>query len=523
MAVRRVARFRGHQGRSGRSSGPRRFLNRAALGILDLVAASVVILLVALPIQWGRKQASLAIDQWSQPRLNDMTKVETDWMTFPRPPEFVTGDEPALGAYLRAQPLVLALRDRNAGKRLWVRRGDTLVQGEEAPEALTLDQWFTLAEDTQSFIWFPMGGLPDEERPVPKIILRGDRWLVAKRWKEGSPEVERSLRNLLGPKATFRVALLKEGDEARKDLRPQPWGDEPNLQADPYWAQESIFSSGQVSNEFAGWTFTVIPFRAEAKALQRGWRMQKYLMALASAAIGGALLLTMYLRARARRKAALDADRMASMTHSLKTPLAILKFRCDTLRLGRLPQDQLDSQLIQIGEEADRMSDMIEKTLVAIQDSDVAGPQDVVTPEWIRGVAENLAPAFEAGNRPLVLTCAEANGKASLPSLRAAILTLVENALFHGSGAVTLETESTGNRLLIKVGDEGQELSAIELKSLGKPFMRIREKGGEGFRKEGLGLGLSLLCRMAEREGWGLTFASEPGRGLCATLEIQIA
>jgi signal transduction histidine kinase len=523
MTVRRVARFRGHHDQVGRSKGPRPLISKLALWLLDVVSACVVILLVATPILWGHKQANQAIDQWSQPRLNDMAKVEMDWMTFPQPPIFVRGDEPALEAYLRAQPLIMALRDRDTGKRLWVRRGDSLVRATEAPVAQTLDRWFTLAEDAHSFLWFPNQGLPDEERPVPKLILRGDRWLVAKRWKEGSPEVERSLRNLLGPTATFRVALLKEGDEARKDLRPQAWGDEPNLQADPYRAQESLFSSGQVSTVFSGWTFTVIPFRAEARAIQRGWQLQMFLAGLASAAVGGALLLTIYIRARARRKAALDADRMASMTHSLKTPLAILKMRCDTLRLGRLSPDQLDSQLIQIGEEADRMSDLIEKHLLAIQDSATAGPQEAVTPEWIRGVAEDLTPAFEAGNRRLNLVCAVQNGKAALPSLKAALLTLVENALFHGSGVVTLETVCTRKRFLIKVSDEGQSLSAQDLEALGRPFMRIRELGQEGFRKEGLGLGLSLLCNMARREGWGLTFASEPGSGLCATLEIQNA
>jgi len=523
MAVRRVARFRHHRDQVGRPKDSTRFLSRVFLKVLDLLSVSILVLLVAVPIVWGSRQADQAIDRWSKPRLNDIAKVETDWMTFQRPPAFVRGDEPELGTYLRGQPLILALQDRSTGKTLWVRRGDSLVRAVDAPEVRTLGQWFAQAEEGHSFIHFPTGSLADESRPAPKIILRDDRWLVAKRWKEGSPEVERSLRGLAGPNATFRVALLQEGDDGLKEVRPQPWGDEPNLQADPYSVKRSIFSTAVISDEFPGCTFTVIPFRAEAKAIQRGWRMQMVLASLASAVVGGALVLAMYIRARARRKAALDADRMASMTHSLKTPLAILKFRCDTLRLGRLSPDQLDSQLILIGEEADRMSDMIEKALLAIQGSGAAGPQEEVTPEWIKGIAEDLAPAFEAGNRRLVLVCAEQNGKAALPSLRSALFTLVENALFHGSGAVTLETMCTRKRFLIKVCDEGPGLSTVDLKSIGRPFMRIREVGREGFRKEGLGLGLSLLSKMVEREGWGLTFASEPGHGLCATVEIQNA
>jgi signal transduction histidine kinase len=491
------------------------------LRLLDLLSASVLVLLVAMPIMWGRKRANEAIDHWVQPRLGEMSKVETDWMTYPQPPEFVHGNEPALRAFLHGQPLILALQDRLEPRTIWVRQGDVLQRSHESPDAETLSHWFSLAEAARSFLWHPTGGLSDEARPSPKIILRGDRWLVAKRWQEGSPEVETSLQNLLGVGARVRVSLMKDGDEARKDLRPQVWGAEPNLQADPYRGQRAIFMAGVSSDEFPGWSFNVIPFEADAKVIQSGWRIQMLLAAFVSVLVGGAMVLAMYLRSRARREAALDADRMAAMTHSLKTPLAILKFRCDTLRLGRLPPDQLDSQLIQIGEEADRMSGMIEKTLRALQDPDPAGPQELVTPEWIRGLAEDLAPAFEAESRSLLLVCDEQSGKAALSSLRSALLTLIENALYHGSGEVTLETMSARKRFFIKVSDEGAGLSATDLKSLGKPFMRIREPGKEGFRQEGQGLGLSLLCKMAEQEGWGLTFASESGRGLCATLEIQ--
>jgi signal transduction histidine kinase len=523
MTIRRVARFRPYRDLVGRPNGRRRLLDRSLLRILDLISILVAVFLVAAPLVWEHKRALEAVGRWEKPLLNDVSRVETDWMTFPRPPEFQRGDEPAVSAYLQAQPLVLALWDRGPGRALWVRRGDRLVPAGDDALARALGPWFRQAEEAQSFLWYPEGALPDEATPMPKLILRGDRWLVAKRWNEGSPEVERMLRQLLGPKARLRIALTRPGDDARKDLKPHPWGSEPNLQADGCSAQNAIISTTMESNEFSGRLFVVMPFRAEGKAIQRGYRIQMLYAALASAAVGMALIMAMYIRARERRKAALDADRMASMTHSLKTPLAILKFRCDTLRLGRVAPDQLDSQLIQIGEEADQMAGMIEKALLAIQGTAIAGPQELVTPEWIQGIVEDLAPVFEEGERSLVLACAEQNGRAALPSLRAAIYTLVENALFHGHGAVTVETQHTRKRFLIKVSDEGPGLSALELKSLGKPFMRIRESGQEGFRKDGMGLGLSLLCRMVEREGWGLTFASEPGRGLSATLEIQNA
>ncbi|BDU72649.1 sensor histidine kinase [Mesoterricola silvestris] len=523
MTVRRVARFRPIREQDNRNSGRWTFVRKGLLRILDLLAVSMVVLLVVAPFVWRKMKADKVVDAWTQPRMSEISRVEKDWMTLPRLPDFSRGDEPVVREFLKAEPLVLALRSRSAPRTLWIRRDDILTRAEGAPEAAILDGWFSRAEKDQVFISLPADILPGEARSGPKVVLQGDRWAVAKAWREGSPEVEQFLRNHFGPTRSFRVVLLKDGDEARKDLKPQPWGAEPHIQGDPYWGVHSAFSVQLISNEFPGWTFTVIPFRAEGRAIQLQMRLQFALAAALALLVGLSLVLGLWLRARARRKATLDADRMASMTHSLKTPLAILKFRCDTLRLGRLPPDQLDSQLIQIGEEADRLSAIIENALMAIQGPAESGPQQAVSPQWVQGVAEDLAPAFEAENRRLVLKCTDQAGKAALPSLRAALFTLVENALFHGAGTVTVETSRVRKRFLIKVSDQGPGLDAMDMRTLGRPFMRIRERGKEGFRKEGQGLGLSLLIKVVEREGWGLTFASEPGRGLCATLEIQTA
>jgi two-component system sensor histidine kinase QseC len=219
----------------------------------------------------------------------------------------------------------------------------------------------------------------------------------------------------------------------------------------------------------------------------------------------------------------LDADRMASLTHSLKTPLALLKFRCDSLRLGRLSPERADEELLKIGEEVDHLTLIIENGLRVIRGGGAAGPRALATPDWIRDVADDLLPGFELEGRVLQMALCDAAGHAPLTSLRAAVLTLLENALGHGKGTVVLETWRTRRRLCIQVSDEGEGLAPHQVKALGKPFQRIREAGKEGFLREGQGLGLSLLVQVAEQEGWGLTFASAPGEGFAATLEIPVA
>ena len=521
MAFRKVARFHlRHEPRAGAPDWSP-IWTLAGLRILDLLAISVIILLAVAPFVWRNLRADKYMEQWSAARFAEMGAVEADWMAVPKVPVFLRGDEPEVRAFLRAQPLVLAVQARG-GREVWIRRGELLVPAADSPLAPVIRPWFDHTAQAQTFFWNPMDALPGELRPGPKIVLMGNQWVVAKWWREGSAEVEASLQNVIGSSRNLRVMLLRDGEEDRKDLKALPWGAMPHLQVDVgHYQKDKLFRVGTTSNEFPGWNLWMIPFPAEARAMRRTMVTQFTLMAAGSCLVGVSLLLAMYLRTRARRKVALDADLMASMTHSLKTPLAILKSRCDTLRLGRISADQVDAQLIRIGGDADRLSEIIENVLTAIQGASASSPQEEVTPDWIQGVADDLIPAFEAASRKLTLACVEQSGRASLPSLRAALLTLMENALHHGEGAVSLETLRVRKRLLIRVCDHGPGLGPVDLKALGRPFLKIREQGQEGFKRDGHGLGLSLLAKVAEREGWGLSFGSEPGKGLCATVEIQ--
>jgi signal transduction histidine kinase len=519
MTSRRVTRFRARvQGRD--ASFLRRLQLRGGMTLLVLATSAIALLLLAVPFLYTFKQLEKVNEEWGQPIFLQVDKVESHWMSLPRIPAFTRGDEPGVRAFLQDQPLVVALQDRFDRKPMWVRQGNILVKAKESPEVQSLRKWFTLAEQTQRFACFPQDNLQEGDRPGPKIVLLGDRWILAKWWREGSPEVERTLRRVLHPDCRFRFGLLYPGDELRAGLEPRPWGAEPNLQADPARLMRRLVSTELSSNQFQGWTLVAVPFRAEERAIRKALLRKLLLSGAVSLLVGGCLGLGLWLRFRARQKAALDADRLASMTHSLKTPLAILKFRCDTIRLGRLTQDQMDAQLIQLGEEVDRLSDIIENGLMAIQGMHEAAPRGEVTPRWIQGVVDDLAPAFQAESRRLVLLDGGGSGRAPLPSLRAALLTLLENGLYHGKGTVTLETERLRRKLAFRVSDEGPGLPAHHLAALGRPYLRLRKKGKEGFQREGQGLGLSLLCKVAEREGWGLTFASEPGKGLAAVLEI---
>lgn len=519
----RTSRFRAlHPG-----MGPSRWQQlqqRSGIALLVLAGLFTAAMLIVAPRYYLVEKWTNARQIYMDAHWVDFEAVERHWKTLPILQSIRTGDEPDVRRFLQDQPLVVALLDRFEGRHLWIRNGDRLSPSLDPAQTQQYLGWFAHAEVAQRFEWNP----PREQDPdfgkIATVVLLSDRWLVVKRWRPGAPEVERELGIALAPNRALRMGLIRESDLDRSDLKREPWGAEPNLQADPSRLVELPLGTTTKTNAFGdGWNLGGIAYNSQQASFRKSLKRDYWAASAASALVGMAILLGLWLRHRTRRRTVLDADRLASMTHSLKTPLAILKFRCDSLRLGRLSPERADEELLKIGEEVDHLTTIIETGLRVIRGGGASGPRGQATAAWFEEVAEDLRPGFEAEHRPLDLRLAPEAGHAPLPSLHAAVLTLVENALAHGRGRVVLATWRARRRFCIQVTDEGDGLEPHQLKALGKPFQRLRQQGKEGFMKEGQGLGLSLLIQVAEQEGWGLTFSSAPGEGFTALLEVPAA
>lgn len=520
MALRRVTRFRPKRSSERNPGFWRRVQLRWGAGLLVVGSLPVLALLAWAPIYWADRRIAQENFVWGQQSFTAASRVEEHWVSLPPLQPFYDGDEPHVRAFLERQPLLTGLMERRAGRMLWLRVGNRLVPATDEPEAALYRGWIQQAEEAQRFQFAPPAeAIPEPDHP-PALVLLGDTWVAIKRWIPGSPQVEQAL-NLIHPEGSInRFGLVLPSHVQRPDLAPQDWGREPNLQTDPARLVNRWFRLETMSDGLGQWILVVVPkHHVEQPMVARVWQ-QFWIAVGVSIAIGTGLALGLWLRRRARLRATLDADRLATLTHSLKTPLAILKFRCDSIRLGRLDPDEEDAQLMKISSEVDHLTLMIENGLDAIRGQAETGPQSEVNAGWLARVAEDIAPAFEAEQRPLQLSFSSDTGRAALPSLRSALLTLLENALYHGSGTVTFHVSRVRRRLQIQVRNEGPGLQPHQLDALGKPFMRLRVRGQEGFQREGQGLGLSLLVQVARKEGWGLSFQSAPGEGLTATIEV---
>lgn len=524
MRIRRIARFKPYRSRKQGPSISQRILNWGGVAFLLLAGAALAYGLFWAPRQFAINRMNEVLQAYSDRHMPEMARVEQHWMDVPVLQEFERGNEPVVLDYLQKQPLVEAVLDRWGNRTLWIREGGRLVKAPDTPTAQMYRAWIAQAETYPRAQWTPLSNQdPDHDR-IPSSVVRGDQYMVIKRWRPGTHRVTEALRQVFGEAAPLRVGIRRASEANRRNIPKQPWGKDPNLQADPARINEALVTIPTLSDYLGeGWELVGVPFAAELAQFRMQYARLRWTAWSVGFAVALFVALGFWLRHRSQKRALLDADRMASMTHSLKTPLAILKFRCDTLRLGRLTQDQADEELLKLGSEVDNLTLMIENGLRVIRGSNESLPATEVGPDWLRDVADDLEPAFEAEGRKLELHLDEAKGYAPLPSLRSAMFTLLENALFHGKGTVVLESAPLRNRLQLRVSDEGDGLEPHQLKALGKPFLRLRQQGKEGFQREGQGLGLSLLCQVAEKEGWGLAFASSPGQGFHATLEIPTA
>lgn len=523
MRIRRISKFRPRRADGPSASGWRRFQLRGGAVLLVLSVLAITVILVAAPTYWAFITLGQLNSAWNETHFAEINAVEEHWTSLPHLSPFRNGDEPHVKEFLAKQPLVLALLNRIETPTIWVRQGDRLVLAYENPDTQRFRRWFFQAEESQRFLWVPSKKDNPEAHLASSVVLRGDQWIVIKRWQPGSDNVDDALRLILGASPKFKLGLMAAPPSGKPVPKAEPWADTSPYQADAFQLDRSWFTQQLTSSAFEDWEIGAIPTWEQEQAMRQKVYRHFRLAAFGSGLVGISLFLGLWMRYRARKRGQLDADRLASLTHSLKTPLAILKVRCDSIRLGRLTPEQADIELMHIGDEVDHLTLIIENGLQAIRGVEGASPTDAFGPGWFRDLVEDIQPAFKTEGRRLDLLLSDERGRGGAASLRAAVLTLLENALYHGGGTVVLETFRQRSRFIIRISDEGEGIQPHQLEVLGKPFQRLRQEGKEGFRHEGQGLGISLLCQVAQREGWGLTFASAPGEGFTATIELRAA
>jgi len=513
---------------------------RAAVWPLVVAWAAICAMLALLPGWWLTDWKDLTLNQWFSSTHKEAVRLTQEWEHWTvGVPDFATGAEPALSAWLAREALVTAVVDSDTGQ-VWLRDGDRLRRPANPEESRVPADWARRALELAPIgpssgpvtnrrdslpdrgTWWLVGGVDPLNRERCAIVTFYGKWCLIKVWVPGSTEVERWLQGTLKPGASYRFGVVSgflHGADLKKlrtissFRRNRPADFPERLQyACPDTAPFRVDDS--LSQSFGGMWYAVLQMSPEAyRTFWKAYTLRR-LMAWTSyglvvASSGLAVALVLFARSRER----LLADRLASLTHSLKTPLAVLKLRCDTALNLDLPRESQEARLLEIRGEVDHLVRTIEGGLEEMRSRYSGRAQDRVDAAFFEQLDEDLTPAFEERGRPLEVYGGEVTLRCSASVLRAALDTLVENALVHGRGRVVVKASRLEGRVRVEVSDEGDGMDPAILEGL-----RRRAPTGPAPRT-GEGMGLLVLAQVARQEGWGLAFGREEA-GFTARLEL---
>jgi signal transduction histidine kinase len=191
-------------------------------------------------------------------------------------------------------------------------------------------------------------------------------------------------------------------------------------------------------------------------------------------------------RSARRLSSLLAADRELAVdaSHQLRTPLTALSMRLEEMMAAADDPDV-------VREEG---SAALTQLLSPARRATAASAALTGIDEIIRQQVTEWEPTFRRARRKLVVIGVRGLQAHVTPGGLAQVLaTLLDNALMHGGGTVTLQTSQSARSVVIEVRDEGKGIPP-ELVS------RIFERSVSG-RPEGTGLGLALARTMAAADG----------------------
>lgn len=187
----------------------------------------------------------------------------------------------------------------------------------------------------------------------------------------------------------------------------------------------------------------------------------------------------------------------ADASHQLRTPLTAARVRLESTLAS--PSKDRDEAVREALGDIDRLEETVESLLALARDTE---PNDagIDLVAVLADVEARWHGILAAAGRPLRMdldvSAGDARGSAS--AVRQILDVLVDNALRHGAGTVTITARELPGAVAIDVGDEGPGPD--------RPQEQLFERRSPD--ATGRGIGLALARSLAEAEGGRLVFAA---------------
>jgi signal transduction histidine kinase len=257
-------------------------------------------------------------------------------------------------------------------------------------------------------------------------------------------------------------------------------------------------------------------------------RPQLALMVVLALAMGLGVFLVAGAAAREVRVAELKSNFVASVSHDLKTPLALIQLFAETLELGRVrtPDRALEYYKI-INGESKKLTRLIENILDFSRMEAGLRPyrmEPADLSESVKKVLSRMDTQFEQGHF-VVTTKIEPD----LPRILAdegaaeqAIENLLANAVKYSGDAKRIEVSArrVNGHIVVSVSDHGIGISRREQGRIFRKFYRVQRELGGG--PQGTGLGLAIVDHTMRGHGGFVRVESEPDSGSTFSLHFPI-
>ena len=332
----------------------------------------------------------------------------------------------------------------------------------------------------------------------------------------GSPDsLVTSIRNAGGAESK-PIALQDTGGPREKERDEQVAAFYDRLLGDSVWTIEAVHRNGSLADI------------VRASIIRNLLASTGILLLLAVAIVVLALS-----NRRAQALAARQEEFVASVTHELKTPLAVIGSAAANLADGIVrDREGMQRYGTTIGGETRRLVAMIDKLLLytRLGATRVAGEDSVDIGALADAVIAERSPELEAlGFRVEKSLPKEALFvKGDENALRLVLSNLVANVIVHAAkGAylgVFVAKESprrrNGDFIAVRVDDRGPGIPRRERSAVFEAFFRGRLARDK--QEPGSGIGLNLVQRVTQAHGGGVTLESAEGFGTSVTVTLPI-
>jgi len=371
-----------------------------------------------------------------------------------------------------------------------------------------------------------------DERGAPQLFgLVG--FTVDLDWvrREYFRELIRQVSRVGGSDGSLRLCIMDEAGALVASTPPAPAPqDLGSLHARTFplvFFDRTLLSSVAAPGQVHQWKAAVsaIPDSTVRAAVVSGTRSFA-LMSLAAVVTATALILTVRATREASRLAAMKSDFVSSVTHELKTPLALIRLVSETLEQRRYRSPEVIGDYARLlAHEAKNLTRLIDNLLMVARVSDGPDPYTFQSVD-IADLLEETLDRFHArlNEQRFEVRLDVPHGLPAVRIDRAAILHVVENLLDNAikyskeRREISIRAAEAGKgRVRIEVADRGRGIPPDELPHVFEKFYRGRLAGPEGS-----GLGLAIAKRIIDEHGGAIGIHSEVGQGTTVTLELPI-